>query len=462
MPYVLGIHLGATATSAAVVRRDENQAVPASPFPLGSAAPAVPTMLCKVQDGSFVAGEVAQRQEPAHHEWVVRSFTRQVGDDCPLLVGSEFVTAHRLAAVMIEWVADQVAHRQGAPPDHIAVAHHAAWGPHRTHLVYRELAQLGLNEVTLLPESVAVGLDYASRTRVEENDTIAVANIGGSGCDATVLRKSQDGELPGFEVLGSPLDSEHPSGQALDDEVLGYLRKELGESSPALDPADPRDRVAAFQLRAECIRGREALSHQPGIALRVELPQVRTQVALSRAKYEQLARNHLEYVPDLLQQAVQSAPIGSTEPGALVLAGGTARTPLVQQLVSRRFEQQAQVDGAPELVAARGAACAARTVLLPGRSRPVAAEETSLLMRVEHDPESLPIVEEESEAPERPEVPRPPVEIEPLSLEPPETNRTFKIIKLVLAAALIIFGLVLTYMQGWGGPQQPSLGILSR
>lgn len=465
MPYVLGIHLGATATSAAVARRDAGESATASPFPLGSAGPTIPTVLCKVQDGSFMAGEAAQRQEAAHHEWVVRSFTQQVGDDSPLMVGNEFITGHRLAAVMIEWVADQVAHRQGAPADHITVAHNAAWGTHRTHLVYQELSRLGLNEVTLLPEPVAVGLDYASLTRVEDSETIAVANVGGSGFDATVLRKQQDGELPGFEILGSPLDSEHPNGHALDDEIIGYLRDELGAQRVALDPADPRDRVAAFQLRAECTRGREILSYQPKTALRVELPQIRTQVALSRVRYEQLARNHLERVPDLLQQVVQSASVNSEELGAVVLAGGTARTPLAQQLVSQRFEQQTQVDSAPELVAARGAACAARTVSLSGgRNQPVAVEETSVLMRVESSdsgPGDLPIVDEDFEAPKRPEVPRPSVEVEPPHLEPPETKRLFKIIKLVLAAALIIFGLILTYMQGWGGPQQPSLGLLS-
>lgn len=469
MPYVLGIQLGATATSAAVVRRDAGRSGAATPFPLGSTGPTVPTMLCRVQDGSFVAGEAAQRQEPAHHEWVVRSFTRQVGDDVPLMVGSEFVTAHRLAAVMIEWVADQVAHRQGGPADHIAVAHNAAWGPHRTHLVYQELGRLGLDGVTLLPEPVAVGLDYASRARVEDNGTIAVGNVGGSGFDATVLRRAPAAGSPGFEVLGSPLDSEHPSGQALDDEVFGYLRTELGERPDQLDPGDPRDREAAFRLRAECVRGKEALSYQPRTTLRVELPGGRTQVELSRARYEQLARGHLERVPDLLQQAVQSAPGAAEGVDAIVLAGGTARTPLMQQLVSERLDQQVQVDGAPELVAARGAACAAMSaghdVVPAARNRAARGEETSVLMRVEssdRDSEELAVVDDEDGATDVPDAPRPPIEVDPMYIEPPGDKRTFKIVKLSLAALLIIFGLVLTYMQGWSGPQSPSLGILGR
>src|SRR5437870_4171704 len=98
MPYVLGIHLGGTATSAAIARRDGGQWGAAVPFPLGSGVPTVPTVLCKVQDGSFVAGEPARRQELTHHEWVVRGFGKYLGDDTPLLVGSEFVPAQRLVA----------------------------------------------------------------------------------------------------------------------------------------------------------------------------------------------------------------------------------------------------------------------------------------------------------------------------------------------------------------------------
>ena len=86
MPYVLGIHLGATATSAAVARRSGGRWGQALPVPLGSETPTVPTVLCRVQDGSFVAGEPARKQEITHHEWVVRAFTRALGDDSPHFV----------------------------------------------------------------------------------------------------------------------------------------------------------------------------------------------------------------------------------------------------------------------------------------------------------------------------------------------------------------------------------------
>lgn len=457
MPYVLGIHLGATATSAAVARREGGRWGPASPVPLGPANPTVPTVLCKVQDGSFVAGEPARQQELTHHEWVVRDFTRHVGDDVPLLVGSEFTPAQRLVAAMIEWVADAVAHRMGHPPEHITVAHRADWGPYRTHLVHKAVSQAGISGVTLVAEPMAVALDYASKQPVEESSTLVVGNLGGSGFDATLLRRRS----PAFEVLGQPLSSSQPSGQGIDDEVFAHVRGELGDRLSGLDPSEINGRAVLAQLRAECTRAKEALSHHPGTTLRIELPQGRTELGLSRSRYEQLARTHLERVPELLLQAIQSASLTPEELDAVVLAGGGARTPAVKQLVAQRLKQQPQSDGAPELVAARGAALAAVSAISADSDNAASVAETSVLMRIE-GPNSDGFNPYASDH-ELPEAPRPSIEVEPMHVEPPDEDRQrkLKILKLTLAALLILGGLVLTIVQGFdGGGGSSPLGII--
>jgi molecular chaperone DnaK (HSP70) len=473
MPYVLGIHLGATVTSAAIARREGSQWGAAVPLPLGESGPTVPTVLCKVQDGSFVAGDAAQRQALTHHEWVVRGFARHVGDDAPLMVGSDFIPAHQLAATMIEWVADLVAYRQGHPPDHIAVAHRAAWGPYRIHLVHQALSQLGLSDVTLLPEPVAVGVDYASKQAVDDEATIAVANMGGSGFDATVLRRRGTG----FEVVGLPLELDHPSGQELDDEIFEHVRGELGDHLSDVDLDETGDRAALFDLRSRCTRAKEALTFQPECTIGADLPGGHREVGLTRSRFEQLARPHLERVPELLVQAVQSALLQPEDLDAVVLAGGSTRAPLLQQLVAQRLKSQPQVDVAPELVAARGAATSAVDAVATHTDR-AAVAETSVLMRVGDDDSAdrgrgeLAGVERDwadagSSAPKDPPPapPRPAVEVEPMYLEeePEDRKRMIKIAKLSVAAILIIVGIVLTVMQQSGGSaQKPAPGVLQQ
>ncbi len=462
MPYVLGIHVGGTVTSAAVARREGGRWGTPAPVGLAAHSPTLPTVLCRVQDGSFVAGHDAERQELHHHEWVVRGFTRAVGDEVPLLVGDDFVAAHDLVATMIEWIADLVAHRQGDPPEHIAVAHPADWGPYRTYLVHHALGRLGIGDVTLVPEPVAVGLDYADRQGLADSDAIAVANLGGTSVDVTVLRRRE----PGFDMLGSSLSADHLSGAVLDDEIATFVRSDAGVELAHLDTENLRVRSDLFGLRAACVTAKEVLSHQAETTVPVELGEHRAQVKLSRSRYEHLARPHLERLPDLLSQAVQSVALQSEDLAAVVLGGGSARTPLLRHLVGQKLNTAPRVDVAPELVAARGAAVSAITAVSTETDRD-GGDETGLVIQ---RPDELDLGGRLEPPPsdERPEpVTRPPVKVEPMHLDPPSGNpRIRRMIMLSIAAVLIGVGLVLTVMHyqdgglGWSpfGPGLLSTG----
>ncbi|SDP93420.1 Hsp70 protein [Actinopolyspora xinjiangensis] len=492
MPYVLGVHLGATSTSAAVVVRDGGQWAPPAPFPLGSARAEVPTALGRLPDGTRLAGEAAASRAAESPEWVCTDFVTEVGTDTPLLLGGEFVPPHRLAASMVEWVADQVANRYGYPAEHIAVSHGACWGTHRTHRLHRALAELGLTDVTLLPEPLAVATDYVSRQPVSPGRSIAVGNVGGSGADATVLRRGEsrwgEGSVRGpgaeLELRGVTVSGSRPAGRELDDLVLEQLRAELGEPLAELDPFEARHRAAAAHLRAECTRVREELSTRESAAANVVLPSFSGEVPLARLRYEELARPHLELLPEKLAQAVQSASLVPDDLEAVVLAGGPTRTPLLRRLVRERLHERSpaaegagiavRVDGSPELVAARGAAYCAVDVLSAATDRAAARAETSVLVRVDdsvaeaehvqhydYDPMNEQAVEAPVDAADRSaRPPRPPVEVEPMHIEPPPKRKAVKIVKLSLAAILIIFGLVMTFVQGFGGQQPEQPGVL--
>lgn len=457
MPYVLGLHLGTTVTSAAIVRREAGRwASAATPVPLGSSGAVAPTAVCRVSNGTFLAGEAALHQQASYYEWVTRDFPRYLGADTPVALGNDFVLPQRLVAAVVEWVADVVAQRQGHPPEHIALAHPAPWGPHRIHLVLSELAQLGLTDVTAAPEPVAVAMDYAAKQPVDEHAPVVVGNAGGSGFDATVLRR-RSGELA-FDVVAPTLDTTHPGGQDLDDEILEMVRSELDQDLPT-DTTDPNTRAALIGLRAECARAKETLTHQTETSIPVRLPGIHMDVALSRAKYERLARSHLERVPEILQQAVHSSPAPAEELSAVVLAGGTAHTPLLRRMVTERMEVAALVDRHPELVAAQGAALAGVRAVSTEADRAVrpahnpSANETSVLMR--DVPESEDVLEPEA----APDPPRPSTAVDPMPLDPPDEarDRKIKILKLSAAAVLIIIGLVLTFIYP---PQSPLDGVL--
>ncbi|GAB2741152.1 hypothetical protein GCM10027174_13340 [Salinifilum aidingensis] len=472
MPYVLGVHLGATMTSAAIVRRDGGDwASTATPLPLGRGGPAgppgltTPTAVCRTADGSFLAGDAALHQQAAHHEWVSRDFPHRIGEDAPIALGNDFTSPQRLAAAVVEWVADLAAQRQGHPPEHIALAHRATWGPHRVRLVLAELARIGLSDVTAVPEPLAVALDYASKQELSENLSLAVGNAGGSGFDVTVLRR-RPGELA-FDLVAPPLEAAHPGGWDLDDVVADLVREELDAELPEgtglpEDTGDPAARAALLGFRESCARAKEALSYHAETRVPVRSPSTTTEVGLSRNRYEWRARPRLERVPEVLHQAVQSSPVPVEELGTVLLAGGTAHTPLLRRLVGDRMGRTPLVDRHPELVAASGAAVAAvRTVApeaehrAPPAPRPDPPSDPDVVIPEAAHAEPEPAAEEA--APERP-----PVAVDPMPLDPPDEARArrIKVLKLSAAAVLIIVGIVLMFVFPPNSPLGGVLGAL--
>jgi hypothetical protein len=134
------------------------------------------------------------------------------------------------------------------------------------------------------------------------------------------------------------------SGDLIDAYVRNNQLQRLGK--PATDPD-----IALFEKR--CRIAKERLSTQDAVCL----PDASGMILLSRENFELL-------ITDLLDEAIEFARevmIGANVPiDAVVLIGGGARMPIVQQRVGPLLELPSIVPTEPETVAARGAALAAR------------------------------------------------------------------------------------------------------
>jgi molecular chaperone DnaK len=352
MGYQLGIDLGTTYTAAAVSRASDHQHVDPEMVSLGDRAVQVPSVLYIAPDGSVVVGEAAERRASTHPDRVVREFKRQVGDEIPLVVGGTPYPAHELTAMLVAWVVQRVAEREGGPPRRIALTHPASWGPHKKELLNAALATRGLS-VTFLAEPQAAALSYAAAERVERGSTIAVYDLGGGTFDSAVVRKNGT-----FTLLGSPEGIDRLGGVDFDDAVFMHVREAIGEAFDRLDPADDTGMAAVSRLRRECKEAKEALSSDTEARIAVLLPGLQTAVRLTRGEFEAMIRPHLEESVDALHRAVASAGLTPTDLSAVLLVGGSSRIPLVAQLVSAAFDRPVAVDADPKNAIALGAALA--------------------------------------------------------------------------------------------------------
>jgi actin-like ATPase involved in cell morphogenesis len=355
--YCLGIDLGTTYTSAAIVRDGRAETVP-----LGNRAPVIPSVVFLRDDEQVLTGEAATRRGVTEPGRLAREFKRRLGDPTPIIVGGSPYSADALMAKLLRWVVDFVTEQQGGAPDGIVVSYPANWGPYKTDLLDQAIMRAGLEGVFTITEPEAAAFHYASQERVDDGAIIAVFDLGGGTFDAAVLRKVG----AEFEVLGEPQGIERLGGVDFDEAVFQFVTTALGDAIGDLDPNDTSTLAAVARLRQDCVDAKEALSSDTEVSIPVLLPNLQTEVRLTRAEFEGLIRPTLGDAITALERALRSAGVDAAEVTTVLLVGGSSRIPLVAQMVSSAIGRPVSVDVHPKHGVALGAALhAARRVAEP-------------------------------------------------------------------------------------------------
>ncbi len=356
MSYQVGIDLGTTYTAAAVFRDGA-----ATIFTLGTRAAAIPSVVLLRDDGTILTGDAAERRAMSEPERVGREFKRRLGDTTPLIVGGKPYTAEALTALLLKSVIDDVRAREGGDPSRIVITHPANWGTYKTDLLKQAVSTAGLDASTVgfLTEPEAAALSYAAQERINPGEVVAVYDLGGGTFDAAVLRRTPDG----FSVIGKPEGIERLGGIDFDAAVFTHVTGGLGKALAELDREDPAALAAVARLRQDCVEAKEALSSDTDATIPVLLPNLQTEVRITRQEFESLVRPSLFDSIEGMKRAVSSAGIEMAEVSRVLLVGGSSRIPLVSLMVTSELGRPVAVDAHPKHAIAIGAAFAASGIL---------------------------------------------------------------------------------------------------
>jgi len=346
--YALGIDLGTTFTAAATWRNGHAEIVS-----LGSRNAAIPSVVLLREDETFLTGEAASRRGLTEPHRVAREFKRRMGDTTPILLGGVPQSAEALVSRLLRSVVEEVVSREGGPPSAICVSYPANWGPYKTDLMHQAVRMADLSgPVTYTTEPEAAAVSYAQQQRIEPGAIVAVYDLGGGTFDAAVLRKADIG----FDILGQPEGIERLGGIDFDAAVFNHVRETLGGKLEELDEDDPAAVAAVARLREECVQAKEALSADTDTSIPVLLPNIVTEVRLTRSELEAMVRPVLYGSVEALTRALRSAGCSPEVLHSVLLVGGSSRMPIVSQLVSSEFGRPVAVDTHPKHAVALGAA----------------------------------------------------------------------------------------------------------
>ena len=87
----------------------------------------------------------------------------------------------------------------------------------------------------------------------------------------------------------------------------------------------------ARELRRDCIAAKEALSADLDATVAVMLPNIQSQVRITRAEFENMIRSMLRETIDSLRRAISAAGINTAQIKAILLTGGSSRIPIISE-----------------------------------------------------------------------------------------------------------------------------------
>jgi len=345
--YSLGVDLGTTFVAAALSNGTQVEMVT-----LGGRAVVIPSAVYLADDGRILCGEPAVRQAISNPDRVAQGFKRRLGDPTPVRMGGESRRATELLAVLLREVLRVVTESEGTPPERVLLTHPANWGPFRRGVFEDVAIGAGLVDTPTVTEPEAAAAHYARSKNLTEGQVMAVYDLGGGTFDVTVLRAHPDN----VEILGVPEGIERLGGIDFDEALVAHLDHVSDGALTNLDANDSRAAVALARVRQDCVLAKENLSLDAETVIPVFLPDRNFDVTVTRDKFEELIRGHVESTIGALERTLRSAQISAGDIDAVLLVGGSSRIPLVTKMLTNSLGRPVVVDTHPKYAVALGAA----------------------------------------------------------------------------------------------------------
>ncbi|MGE5176501.1 MAG: molecular chaperone DnaK [Hyphomicrobiales bacterium] len=210
----------------------------------------------------------------------------------------------------------------------------------------------GLEVKRIINEPTAAALAYGLDKKKDEK--IAVFDLGGGTFDISILELGEGV----FEVKSTNGDT-HLGGDDFDKRVIDWLAEEFLKSDGIDLRKDPmalqRLKEAAEKAKIELSTVMQTDVNLPFITADASGPK-HMNVALTRARYEQLVDDLVRRTIPPMERALADAGLKPSDIDEVILVGGATRTPKVQETVKKFFGKEPHKGVNPDEVVAIGAA----------------------------------------------------------------------------------------------------------
>ena len=343
---VIGIDLGTTNSEvAAFVEGRVRVLGPNASNMLPSCVGIAPT-------GELLVGETALNQQRIYPERTVRSIKRKMGSNETVMLGGKGFSPQEISALILKELVAW-AHRALGQPVQRAVITVPAHFSDAQRNATREAGMLaGLDVLRILNEPTAASLAYGFADGARH--TVMVYDLGGGTFDVSIV--TIEGDVT--EVLSSH-GNNRLGGDDFDDLLAARLEREFRDQHGVQLGHEHRAARARLWWAAETAK--KQLSFEPYARVREEGLVVEKgkplhlDVEISREEYQDMIMALVESTLDSVSKALDDAGKRAGDLDAILLVGGSTRTPLVSCLLQERTGLEPRQDVHPDLSVALGA-----------------------------------------------------------------------------------------------------------
>ncbi|MBS1913134.1 MAG: molecular chaperone DnaK [Bacteroidetes bacterium] len=370
MGKIIGIDLGTTNSVVAVMEGTTPTVIPNS-----EGARTTPSVVGFTKSGDRLVGQAAKRQAVTNPTNTIFSIKRFMGRTEPEVREEEKMVPYEVVAGENNSVRVRIDDRMYSPPeisamilqkmkqtaeDYLgqkvteAVITVPAYFNDSQRQATKDAGEIaGLSVKRIINEPTAAALAYGL-DKEGKHEKIAVYDLGGGTFDISILELG-DGV---FEVKSTNGDT-HLGGDNFDQRLVDYLADEFKKSDGIDLRNDPmalqRLKEAAEKAKMELSQMMQTDVNLPFITATQDGPK-HLNIAVTRAKFEQLCEDLFRRTLDPCHQALKDAGLNPSQIDEVILVGGSTRIPKIQQLVREFFGKEPNKGVNPDEVVAIGAA----------------------------------------------------------------------------------------------------------
>jgi molecular chaperone DnaK (HSP70) len=302
--------------------------------------------------GELLVGEPARNQQALYPERTVRSIKRRMGSPETVMLGSQSLTPPEISAVILRELVEWARASLGERPEKAVITVPAYFSDAQRAATREAGALAGLEVVRILNEPTAASLAYGHGDG--SRHTALIYDLGGGTFDVSVV--TVEGDIT--EVLAS-----HGNNRLGGDDFDDLLAERLAQEFQKVHGVDIRNGHPSAKSRVwwAAEEAKKKLSAEPFAYIREESLVERNgkplhlEMEISRAAYEELIRPLVESTLDSVSRALQDSGRKPRDMDAVLLVGGSTRTPLVFNLLTEKMGIEPRQDVHPDLCVALGA-----------------------------------------------------------------------------------------------------------